>query len=196
LTRTFQAICVYCGSNPGARAEYAEAAAALGYALATRGITLVYGGGNVGLMGALADAALSAGGRVIGVIPSGLVARELAHRGTDLRVVASMHERKQLMHELSEGFVALPGGLGTLDELFETLTWAQLGMHDKPTALYNVAGYWDGLLELVDHMVRERLVREEHRAALLQGETPDEVLAAMAGYQPPRVAKWLTLQES
>ncbi len=190
-THFFRRICVYCGSNRGVRPGYMAAATALGSTLARRNIGLVYGGGNVGLMGTVADAVLAGGGEVIGVIPDALVARELAHRGTDLRVVKTMHERKSLMYELSDAFIALPGGLGTMDELFETLTWAQLGMHAKPTALYNVAGYWDPLLALLDHMVREELLRPEHRAALLSGDAPDAILEAMATYQAPAVTKWL-----
>jgi uncharacterized protein (TIGR00730 family) len=197
VPRDLQRICVFCGSSSGARPDYTTAATALGSLMAARGIGLVYGGGNVGLMGTVADAVLAGGGEVVGVIPGGLVAREVAHRGlTELRVVDSMHERKQLMHELSDGFVAMPGGLGTLEELFETLTWAQLGIHDKPSALLNVAGYWDGLLTLLDHMVTERLVRPEHRAALLSAGEPEAMLAAMAAYQAPTVAKWLSPGQS
>src|ERR1043165_174167 len=145
--RPFRRVCVFCGSSPGARPEYRQAAEAMGRLLASRRIGLVYGGGNVGLMGLLADAALSAGGEVIGVIPRHLDAREVAHRGLpDLRVVASMHERKALMADLSDAFIALPGGLGTLEEMFEILTWAQLGLHRKPCGLLNVLGYFDRLL--------------------------------------------------
>ncbi len=149
-------VCVFCGSSDGARPAYAAAASALGRTLAERGLTLVYGGSNVGMMRALADAALRAGGRVVGVIPEQLVGWERAHRGvTDLRVVGSMHERKALMVELSDAFVALPGGVGTLDELFEVLTWAQLGLHHKPCGLLDVEGYFDDLVRLIDRARRD-----------------------------------------
>jgi uncharacterized protein (TIGR00730 family) len=183
-------VCVYCGSNPGLRPDYASAARELGTLLSTRGIGLVYGGGNVGLMGIVADSVLAGGGSVIGVIPRPLVDRELAHHGTDLRVVGSMHERKQLMHDLSDGFVALPGGYGTLDELFETLTWSQLGMHQKPIGLCNVAGFWDPLLRMVDHAAAEGLVRPAHRAMLLEAPTASQLVERMATYEAPSVAKW------
>ena len=189
-------ICVFCGSNPGRRPEYAAAARELGSLLAARGLGLVYGGGNVGLMGTVADAVLAGGGRVIGVIPRGLVDRELAHRGTDLRVVGTMHERKQLMHELSDAFVALPGGYGTLDELFEALTWAQLGMHQKPIGLVNTAGYWDHLLGMVDSAAADGLVRPEHRAMLLTAATPSQLLELFASYQAPQVTKWIKETET
>ena len=153
-------ICVYAGSNPGAKAAYAEAAGDLARLLAERGIGVVYGGGKVGLMGILADTALAAGGEVIGVIPQDLIDREIGHTGlTELHVVGSMHERKALMAELSDGFVALPGGAGTLEELIEIYTWSQLGLHDKPMGVLNVAGYYDGLAALLDHAVQEGFLR-------------------------------------
>ena len=156
------------------------------------GITVVYGGGRVGLMGALADAALGRGGTVIGVIPQALAAKEVAHSGlTELRVVASMHERKATMAELSDAFVALPGGLGTLEELFEVLTWSQLGLHAKPCALLNVAGYYDPLLTFLEHATSERFVRAEHRHMLLVGESPQETIERLRTYVPPHVDKWL-----
>jgi uncharacterized protein (TIGR00730 family) len=190
-------VCVFCGSSTGVRPEYVAAARALGALLAERGIGLVYGGGAVGLMGALADAALAAGGEVIGVIPHALVARELAHNGVgDLRVVATMHERKALMNELADGFVALPGGLGTLEEIFEAWSWAQLGSHTKPCALLNVAGYYDALLAFLDHAVREQFLRPEHRAMLLVDDDPARLLDRCASYRAPHAPKWITPQQT
>jgi len=185
-------ICVFCASSPGSSPAFAAAARILGTLLAERGHGLVYGGGNVGLMGLIADAALAAGGEVIGVIPRPLVDRELAHhRLTDLRVVESMHERKQLMHDLSHGFVTLPGGFGTLDELFETLTWAQLGMHEKPIGLYDVDGYWAPIVAWADNAVRMQLLRAEHRALLLSDSDAAALLDRFATYQPQKVQKWI-----
>jgi len=179
------------------RPAYQDAARALGGVLAERGIDLVYGGGGVGLMEVVATAVLAGGGRVTGVIPESLLAREVGHNGVrDLRVVRTMHERKALMAELSDGFVALPGGLGTLEELFEVLTWGQLGIHAKPVVLLDVAGYWDPLFELLDRAVDEGFVRDEHRALALRAEDPDEALDLMASYRPPAVAKWLDLERS
>jgi uncharacterized protein (TIGR00730 family) len=177
-------LCVFCGSQAGGRPVYAEAARRLGGALAARGWGLVYGGGHVGLMGVLADAALAAGGEVIGVIPQGLVARELAHPGlTRLHVVGTMHERKALMADLAEAFAALPGGFGTADELFEALTWAQLGLHAKPVGLLNVGGYFDPLLDWLDASVREGFVAAEHRRFLRVA--PDaEALLTTLGVRP------------
>jgi uncharacterized protein (TIGR00730 family) len=185
-------LCVYSGSSAGSRNDYADAARTLGRTLAERGIGLVYGGAHVGLMGAVADAALDAGGDVIGVIPQSLVDKEVAHRGLpDLRVVHSMHERKALMADLSDGFIALPGGWGTLEELFETVTWAQLGLHQKPCGLLNVSGYFDGLLTFVAHAVREGFLRQAHADALLVETSPSTLLAAFDRYQPMAVAKWM-----
>jgi len=185
-------ICVFCGSSPGARPEYRTAAIALGTALAERGIELVYGGAHLGLMGAVADAARAAGGHVIGVIPQALADRGVGHPELeDLRIVASMHERKATMAQLSDGFIALPGGLGTLEEVLEALTWAQLGMHGKPVGLLNVAGYYDLLTAFLDHAAEERFIHTQHRAMLLPaGEVPD-LLEAMTRFVPPSVAKWL-----
>jgi uncharacterized protein (TIGR00730 family) len=172
-----RAVCVFCGSSTGKRPEYAEAAKRLGTAIARRGLELVYGAGHVGLMGILADAALVAGGRVVGMIPRSLVDRELAHRGlSELHVVESMHARKALMADRSQAFLALPGGFGTLDELFEILTWAQLGIHAHPVGLVNVAGYFDPLLAWIDGAVEGGLLREKHRAMLLVGNEPEELL--------------------
>ncbi|MGE5206334.1 MAG: TIGR00730 family Rossman fold protein [Chlamydiota bacterium] len=185
-------ICVFCGSNDGARPEYLAAAQNLGRALAERSIGLVYGGAGVGLMGAVADAVLAAGGEVIGVMPRSLVDREVAHRKLcDLRVVGSMHERKALMAELADAFIALPGGLGTLEEFFEVWTWAQLGEHMKPLGMLNVAGYYDPLLAFFDHLVRERFIRPEHRAMVLVEEEAGALLSGFASYSPPVVSKWI-----
>jgi uncharacterized protein (TIGR00730 family) len=185
-------ICVFCGSSPGRSELYAASATAFGRLLAGRGIGLVYGGASVGLMGTLADAALDAGGDVIGVIPRSLVKYEVAHRGlSDLRVVASMHERKATMADLADGFIALPGGNGTLDELFEVLTWAQLGEHSKPCGLLNIGGYYSHLLAFLDHAVGERFLRPEHRAMLLVESAPDAILDRLEAYRAPKIGKWI-----
>ena len=184
-------VCVFCGSNPGARPVYAEAAQALGAALAARGLELVYGGAHRGLMGLLADAVLAKGGTVIGVIPKSLVDLEIAHRGlTDLRVVLTMHERKALMAELADAFVALPGGFGTIEEFAEIVTWAQLGLHQKPHGLLNVAGYYDRFLDFLDHGVAERFIREEHRRTVICETDPGRLLEALASARPAHVKKW------
>jgi uncharacterized protein (TIGR00730 family) len=185
-------ICVFCGSSPGRRPAYAAAARQLGGLLARRGIGLVYGGGKVGLMGVVADAVLAEGGEVIGIIPRALVDRELAHDAlTRLIVVDSMHERKRRMHDISDAFVALPGGFGTLDELFETLTWAQLAMHRKPCGLLDVEGFWRPLRALVAEQVAEDFVRSQHAELLLSAERPEELLEAFERYQPPFLTKWI-----
>lgn len=185
-------ICVFTGSSPGARVEYALAAQQFGRELVTRGYELVYGGGRVGLMGAVADAVLDAGGEVIGVIPKVLLEKEVAHgRLTELRVVASMHERKAMMAELADAFVALPGGLGTLEELCEILTWAQLGLHTKPCGLLNVANYFDGLLAFLDHAVSERFIKPEHRAVLITATAAGDLLDRLASFRPQPVEKWI-----
>jgi uncharacterized protein (TIGR00730 family) len=183
-------VCVFCASAMGARPEYASAARAMAVAVAGRGMTLVYGGGNVGLMGTLADAGIAAHGRVVGVIPQALVDKELAHKGlADQQIVASMHERKARMAELSDGFIALPGGWGTLDELCEMMTWAQLGIHLKPVGLLNVAGYFDGFLMQLEHAEREGLIKPEYRRMLLVDTDPDALLKCMEGYRSPRLDK-------
>jgi uncharacterized protein (TIGR00730 family) len=185
-------LAVFCASNPGARAEYVEAARAFGRLLARRGIAVVYGGSTVGLMAALADSVGDELGDIIGVIPRMLVEREVANTAlTDLRVVDSMHTRKALMAELADGFVALPGGIGTLEEFFETWTWAQLGMHTKPCGLLNVAGYFDPLLEFLDHAVEEKFVREAHRAMVIVESDAEKLLERFESYEPPRVVKWI-----
>lgn len=192
MEKKLQRLCVFCGSSLGGRPEYREMAGRLGEILAERGITLVYGGGNIGLMGVLADAVLEKGGRAIGVIPHGLAAREVAHSGlTELRVVDSMHERKAMMADLADGFIALPGGLGTVEEFCEILTWAQLGIHVKPCGLLNVAGYFDALVEFLDKAVRERFLRPEHRAMLLMESDPERLLARLGEYRAPTVEKWI-----
>ena len=185
-------LCVYCGSNAGSDPAYAAQARALGARLADEGIALVYGGGNVGLMGIVADAALAGGGTVIGVIPQQLVDWEVAHRGvTRLEVVESMHARKQRMFELSDGFVALPGGFGTLDEMFEMLTWRQLGLGRKPCAFLDVGGFWSPLMAMLDAMVRERFLHADQRADLWHGGDIDALLRWMRGYVPAQADKWL-----
>jgi len=190
-------VCVYCGSSPGGDPVYSDSARTVGRLLAESGRTLVYGGGHVGLMGTVADAALAAGGRVIGVIPRALAEKELAHDGlTELRVVGSMHERKAIMAELADGFLALPGGLGTLEELFETWTWGQLGLHAKPCGLLNVAGFFDPLLALVDHIVDERFVGPAHRDLLLVDSAPERVLGRMAAQQVASLPRWLHSDET
>ncbi|WP_151087791.1 LOG family protein [Hymenobacter baengnokdamensis] len=192
-----RSIAVYCGSSSGNQEVYTQQAQELGRELARRGITLVYGGGCVGLMGVIADAVLAEGGKVIGVIPGFLADKELAHKGcTELHVVETMHQRKLLMADLAEGFIAMPGGFGTLEELFEVLTWGQLGLHAKPIALLNVAGFYDQLLGLCDHMVSEGFVRTENRKQVLQNANATALLDAMTQYQPLRVEKWLTSEKS
>ena len=185
-------LCVFAGSSSGGRPEYRHAAEELGRTLGERRIGLVYGGARVGLMGVVADATLAARGEVIGVIPEALVAKEVAHTGlSDLRVVDSMHERKAVMADLADGFIALPGGWGTLEELFEVVTWAQLGLHRKPCGLLNAAGYFDGLLTFVDHSIHEGFVRGEHRAIISVAGTAGVLLDRLAAYDAPRVEKWL-----
>nr|WP_223650693.1 TIGR00730 family Rossman fold protein [Hymenobacter psoromatis] len=188
-----KSVAVYCGSSSGNQEMYTQQAQAMGRELARRGLTLVYGGGRVGLMGIIADAVLAAGGRVIGVIPRFLADKELAHRGcTELHVVDTMHQRKLLMADLADGFVAMPGGFGTLEELFEVLTWGQLGLHGKPVALLNTLGFYDKLLALLDHMRAEAFLRPENQAQLLHHADAAALLDAMAEYQPASVEKWLT----
>jgi len=185
-------ICVYAGSNPGADPAFAEATADLARLLAERGIGVVYGGAHKGLMGILADTALAAGGEVIGVIPQQLFDREIAHTGlTEQHVVASMHERKALMAELADAFIALPGGAGTLEELIEVFTWSMLGLHAKPLGVLNVNGYYDGLAALLDNAVRQDFLRPEHRAALHAEATPAALLERFDGWRPSTLAKWL-----
>jgi len=185
-------ICLFCGSSPGVLPEYAAVAAELGRALAERGVGLVYGGGRVGLMGAAADAALAAGGEVIGVIPEAIRELDVQHDGcTELHVVPSMHERKQLMHELSDGFITLPGGHGTFDELFETITWLQLGYHRKPVGLLDVAGYYRPLVAMLDHALDQGFLTPFVRELLLVEEELPALLARMEGWEAPDLRRWL-----
>jgi hypothetical protein len=194
---SFQRICVFTGSRPGARSEYAAAARQLGATLAQRKLGLVYGGGNVGLMGVLADAVLAGGGEVIGVIPEALVRKEVAHTGlSELRVVHSMHERKAEMAELADAFIALPGGMGTLEELFEILTWAQLGLHAKPCGLLDVRGYFERLLAFLDHVVAQDFLREEHRGLLVTDDEAERLLDALAQPRAAPVEKWIDRETS
>ena len=186
-----RSVCVYCGSSPGRLPDYRDGARRLGTSLAEQGIRLVYGGAHVGSMGAVADAAMRAGGEVVGVIPRQMIALEVAHEHlSELHVVESMHERKALMAELSDGFVALPGGMGTVEELAETLTWSQLGIHRKPVGLLNRAGYWDQLLAFFDHAVGEGFLSPANRSLLLVEDEPDTLLARMAGWRAPSIPAW------
>lgn len=178
-------VCVFCGSSDGSSPVYLEAARRLGEEISRRGLGLVYGGGKVGLMGAVADAALAAGGEVVGVMPDALISREIGHEGlTELHVVGSMHERKKLMADLSDGFVALPGGYGTLEEFLEVLSWARLSIHEKPCALLDVDGYWEPLIALFDRGVSEGFVLPDHRSLVLTREDPGEVLDALKRQAP------------
>ncbi len=194
--RAVKRICVFCGSNVGARPEYRRAAEELGRTMVERKIGLVYGGGNIGLMGVVADTVLAGGGNVQGVIPRALVAREVAHAGlSKLHIVESMHERKQLMADLSDGFIAMPGGYGTFEEFCEAVTWSQLGIHKKPCGLLNVEGYFDQLIGLFDHAVRERFLHPDNRALVLEARTPAELLDKLAAWTPRAVEKWIDKQE-
>jgi uncharacterized protein (TIGR00730 family) len=196
--RQVERICVFCGASPGARPEYAEAASELARLLVADGVGVVYGGGGVGLMGVLADAVLAEGGEIIGVIPRALVDREIAHRDvTDMRVVGSMHERKALMAELAEAFVALPGGIGTLEELFEVYTWAQLGLHGKPCALLNVEGYYDGVAAFLAQAVEERFLYQETRDLLMVERDPAALIERLKAFEPRAVIpKWIDREET
>jgi uncharacterized protein (TIGR00730 family) len=192
MSTPITSICLFCGSNIGTRPGYAEAAAQVGRTIASCGMTLIYGGGSVGLMDIAAQAALDAGGRVIGVITEQLMVREVGHSGLDqLHVVATMHERKALMAKLSDAFIALPGGYGTFDELCEMATWDQLGIHVKPLVVVNLEGYFDGFLAQLDRAVADGLLKPEHRALLGSANTVDAALAALATWQPPPVPQWL-----
>lgn len=190
-------LCVFCGSSVGGGPVYAEGARRTAEAMTRRGLGLVFGAGHVGLMGVLADAVLQVGGEVIGVIPQALVDRELAHGGlTELHVVATMHQRKALMADLADGFLALPGGFGTADELFEILTWAQLGLHAKPVGLLNTAGFFDPLLAWIDRAVREGFLRVEHRRLLIDGDDPEALLDRLRTLHPPEsVPKWISKED-
>ncbi len=188
----FHRLCVFCGSNTGNRPAYRDAAEQLGLLLVERGIELVNGGGNIGLMGILADAVLARGGRAIGVIPESLMAKEVGHTGlTELRIVNSMHERKALMSDLADGFIALPGGFGTIEEFCEVVTWSQLGLQSKPCGLLNVENYYAPLLELFDHAVREGFLQEENRKLVLDDDDPARLLEKMMTFQAAPAAKWI-----
>jgi uncharacterized protein (TIGR00730 family) len=193
---SWRRVCVYAGASAGADPAYRAIAEDLAATLAQRGIGIVYGGGSVGLMGALADASLTAGNEVVGIIPRFLDDREVGHRSvTELRVVDTMHERKMLMAELSDAFIALPGGIGTLEELIETLSWSQLGLHRKPMGLLDVRGYWDPLVRLLDHATQQSFIRDDHRSLLLSAEDPDALLDAMLAWRPPPGNGWLSSRE-
>jgi uncharacterized protein (TIGR00730 family) len=190
-------ICVYCGSSPGRLEVYAEGARALAQALVARDLGLVYGGASIGLMGLIADTVLALGGRAVGVIPYALAQKEVAHRGlTELHITHSMHERKTLMAELSDGFVAMPGGIGTFEEIFEVWTWAQLGIHAKPCGLLNVSGYFDALTTFLDHATQEQFLKPPHRSLLVVESDPDALLDRFASYQAPGIQNWLDAGES
>jgi uncharacterized protein (TIGR00730 family) len=190
--KELKSICVYCGSSPGRLNAYSTAASALAASLVEQNIRLVYGGANVGIMGLLADTVLQLGGEVVGVIPESLVQKEVAHTGlTELHVTQSMHERKTLMAELSDGFIALPGGIGTLEELFEVWTWAQLGFHDKPCGLLNIEGYFDSLALFLDHATDEQFVKQPHRSMLIVESNSKKLLERFRNYVPPVISKWL-----
>ncbi len=192
-----ESLCVYCGSSPGRREAYTQAARALAESLVERNIKLVYGGAGIGIMGAVADHVLRLGGQAVGVIPKALAHKEVAHdRLTELHITASMHERKMLMAELADGFVALPGGIGTLEELFEIWTWAQLGFHGKPCGVLNVEGYYDALVEFMDHVLAEQFVKPHQRAMLIVESDPDALLERYRAYLPPPVPHWVGKDET
>ena len=185
-------LCVYCGSSSGGQTDYARVARQLARAMVSRNIGLVYGGASVGIMGEIANAVLEEGGNVIGVIPKRLFAKEIAHTGiTELREVGSMHERKSLMADLSDGFIALPGGFGTIEEILEIITWSQLGMHRKPCGLLNVCRYYDKLIEFLDHAVSEQFIKTSHRSTILIDESPDALLEKFKAYKAPETTKWI-----
>ena len=196
-TAVMKTLCIYCGASAGLNPIYMQAATALGKAMLKRDLRLVYGGASVGLMGQIAETVLAGGGEVIGVMPQALIDKEVSHPGlTKLHVVSSMHERKALMAELSDGFLAMPGGYGTLEELFEALTWAQLGYHDKPCALLNINGYYDGLIAFMRHATDEAFVKPIHRDMLLTSEHIDELLDSLENYTAPQVTKWITSEQT
>jgi uncharacterized protein (TIGR00730 family) len=196
IEREIKRICVFCGSSSGAREVYGEQARALGRAMAGRGIGLVYGGGGIGMMGAVADAVIEARGEVIGVIPYALAAKERARRDIDIRVVNTMHERKAMMAELSDAFIAMPGGFGTLEEMMETITWGQLGIHQKPVGLLNVAGYYDSLLAMIDRAIEEGFIIPRYRNLFVASSSIDELFDLMRNFQPLEgVVKWIEMSE-
>lgn len=190
-------ICIYCGSSPGRLEAYGSTAGALAKSLVSRNIRLVYGGAGIGIMGIVADQVLKLGGQVVGVIPKALAHKEVAHKNlTQLHVTQSMHERKLLMADLSDGFIALPGGIGTLEELFEIWTWAQLGFHQKPCGLLNVEGYYDSLITFLDHVLAEQFVKKHHHSMLIVETHPDTLLDRYVNYQPPVVRHWVGKEET
>jgi uncharacterized protein (TIGR00730 family) len=192
-----QRFCVFCASSVGNDPAFIRAAESLGQTLAARQIGLVYGGGNIGLMGVIADAVMNGGGQAIGVIPQALVDKELAHRGiTELRIVHSMHERKALMAELSDAFIALPGGFGTMEEFCEVLTWAQLGLHKKPSGLLNISGFYDHFLLFLDHIVETRLLRPQHRELVLDSTNVEDLLTRISAWKPAAIDKWIHPEET
>ncbi|HRQ56683.1 MAG TPA: TIGR00730 family Rossman fold protein [Azoarcus taiwanensis] len=194
--RPLKSLCVYCGSSVGRDTVYADAARSLARVMVERGVRLVFGGGSVGIMGAVADEVLRLGGEAVGVIPQALMRKELAHAGlTEMHVTPSMHARKTLMAQLSDAFVALPGGIGTFEELFEVWTWGQLGFHDKPCAILNVGGYYDRLVEFLDHASAEEFVRPVHRGMLIVESDPELLLERFSAYQPPAQPKWVKSDE-
>ncbi len=194
---SINSICIYCGSSPGRIEAYSQAAQALAAALVSRNIRLIYGGAGIGIMGMVADHVLKLGGQAIGVIPKALAHKEVAHPNlTELHVTQSMHERKMLMAELADGFIALPGGIGTLEELFEIWTWAQLGFHQKPCGLLNVAGYYDALISFLDHVAAEQFVKPHHRAMLMVEADPQLLLDRYVNYQPPPVKHWVNKDQT
>lgn len=193
---SIKSICVYCGSSPGRVEAYKHGAIGLAEALVSRNIRLVYGGASVGIMGVVADRVLQLGGHVVGVIPKALAHKEIAHpQLTELHITQSMHDRKRLMAELADGFIALPGGIGTLEELFEIWTWAQLGFHDKPCGLLNIGGYFDALIQFLDHVAAEHFVKAQHRSMLLVDTEPESLLASYGQYQAPNVKRWVAVDE-
>ena len=197
MTKKFLSVCVYCGSSKGSSPVYADAAKSLGRALVKQNLSLVYGGGHVGLMGIVADAVLEAGGEVTGVIPKALMDSEVGHdRLTRLLVVKDMHERKALMAEHADGFIAMPGGIGTLEELFETLTWAQLGFHEKPIGLLNVAGFYDPLIEFLRHQTSQGFLRAEHKELLLVETESDSLIEQLKNFTMPDGVSWLSRQRA
>ncbi len=192
-----QRICVFCGSSSGARPEYAAQAEALGEAIVRHGCSLVYGGGKVGLMGIIADAVLACGGEVIGVIPEALMRKEVGHTGlTELRVVHSMHERKAIMADLADAFIAMPGGIGTFEEFFEITTWAQLGIHSKPCGVLNVKGYFDPMLDLINHAVAERFLKPQHAKLISASDSVEDLLTQLENFTSPHLEKWLDREET
>ena len=195
MKNKLRSLCVYCGASSGHEPAYADAARALGVQMAHQGIALVYGGGHVGLMGVIADAVLQAGGEVTGIIPKALMDTEIGHAHlTRLLVVRDMHERKALMAEHAQGFIAMPGGIGTLEELFEVMTWMQLGFHEKPVGLLNVQGFYDGLLAFLDHQVQTGFLRAEHRALLINQSEPASLIKTLQQFQMPEGVSWLSRQ--